>query len=78
VAQLVKNSPVMWETWVLSLSWEDHLEEGMATHSIFFPGESPWTEEPGRLLVHGVAKRQIQQSDLVMHTRILYSDAFPL
>ena len=32
-AQLVKNLPVMQETWVLSLSWEDSLEEGMATHS---------------------------------------------
>ena len=22
----------MWETWILSLGWEDPLEEGMATH----------------------------------------------
>ena len=27
VAQLVKNLPAMWETWVLSLGWEDPLEE---------------------------------------------------
>ena len=33
VAQMVKNSPAMWETWVQSLGWEDPLEEGMATHS---------------------------------------------
>ena len=33
VAQLVKNSPVMRETWVLSLGWEDPLEKGKATHS---------------------------------------------
>ena len=33
VAQMVKNPPAMWETWVQSLSWEDPLEEGMATHS---------------------------------------------
>ena len=63
MAQLVKNSPVMREIWVLSLSWEDPLEEGMATHSIVSPGESPWTEEPGRLLVYGVAKRQTKLSD---------------
>ena len=25
--QLVKNQPAMWETWVLSLGWEDPLEE---------------------------------------------------
>ena len=33
VAQLVKNLPAMWETWVQSLSWEDPLEKGKATHS---------------------------------------------
>ena len=33
VAQLVKNPPAMWETWVLSLGWEDPLEKGTATHS---------------------------------------------
>ena len=33
VAQLVKNLPSMWDTWVLSLSWEDPLEKGLATHS---------------------------------------------
>ena len=32
-AQVVKNLPTMWETWVQSLGWEDPLEEGMATHS---------------------------------------------
>ena len=33
VAQLVKNPPAMWETWVRSLCWEDPLEKGKATHS---------------------------------------------
>ena len=33
MAQLVKNPPVMWETWVRSLGWEDPLEKGKATHS---------------------------------------------
>ena len=33
VAQLVKNSPAVWETWVRSLGWEDLLEKGTATHS---------------------------------------------
>ena len=33
VAQLVKNPPVMWETCVLSLDWEDPLEKEKATHS---------------------------------------------
>ena len=33
VAQVVKNLPAMWETWVPSLGWEDPLEKGKATHS---------------------------------------------
>ena len=32
VAQMVKNPPTMWETWVLSLGGEDPLEGVMATH----------------------------------------------
>ena len=34
VAQLVKNLPAMWETWVQSQGWEDPLEKGKATHSM--------------------------------------------
>ena len=33
VAQMIKNPPVVLETWVRSLGWEDPLEKGMATHS---------------------------------------------
>ena len=39
VAQLVKNLPVMWDTWVQFLGWEDPLEKGMAAHSSIQPGE---------------------------------------
>ena len=49
MAQTVKNPPAMWEIWILSLGWEDPLEEGMPTHSKFLLEESPGTEEPGRL-----------------------------
>ena len=28
----------MWDTWARSLGWEDHLEKGMDTHSVFWPG----------------------------------------
>ena len=41
--------PAKWETRVGSLSWEDALEKGMATHSSILAWEIPWTEEPGRL-----------------------------
>ena len=39
----------MWETWVLSLGWEDSLEKGSATHSNILAWRIPWTEELGRL-----------------------------
>ena len=37
----------MGETWVQSLSWEDPLEKGMATHSSILAWRIQWTEEPG-------------------------------
>ena len=43
VAQLVKNLPAMWETWVRSLGWEDPLEKGKATHSSILAWRIPWT-----------------------------------
>ena len=43
VAQLVKNPPVMWETCVRSLGWEDPLEKGKATHSSILACRIPWT-----------------------------------
>ena len=49
VAQTVKNLPAMQETWVRSLGWEEPLEEGTATTPVLLPGESPWTEKPGKL-----------------------------
>ena len=49
VAQLVKNLPAVWETWVCSLGWEDPLEKGTATHSSILAWRIPWTEELGRL-----------------------------
>ena len=42
-AQLVKNLPAMWETWVQSLGWEDPLEKAMATHSRILAWRIPWT-----------------------------------
>ena len=47
---MVKNPPVMWETWVQFLGWEDPLEGGgMATHPSIPVWRIPWTEESGRL-----------------------------
>ena len=49
VAQMVKNLPVMQETQVRFLGWEDLLEEGMATHSSILAWRMPWAEKPGGL-----------------------------
>ena len=49
VAQTVKNPPAIQETRFRSLSWEDTLEEGMATHCSILAWRIPWTEEPGGL-----------------------------
>ena len=43
VAQLVKNPPTMWETWVRTLGWEDPLEKGKAIHSGILAWRIPWT-----------------------------------
>ena len=43
VAHLVKNLPAMWETSVQSLGWEDALEKGKASHSIFLAWRIPRT-----------------------------------
>jgi len=43
VAQLVKNLPAMWETWVQSLGWEDPLQKGTAIHSSILAWRIPWT-----------------------------------
>ena len=39
----------MQEIPVRLLGCEDAVEKEKATHTIFLPGESPWTQEPGRL-----------------------------
>ena len=63
MAQLVKNPPVILETWVRSLDWEDPLEEGKATHSSILAWRilstctySPWgrkeSDKTERLSLH--------------------------
>ena len=59
MAQEVKNLPVMQgiqETRVHFLCRKDPPEKEMATHSSILAWRIPWTEEPGGLPVHGVAK----------------------
>ena len=49
MAQMVKNSPAMQGTQVLSLGQEDPLEEGMAIYSSILAWRISRTEEPGGL-----------------------------
>ena len=65
MAQMIKNPPIMWETWVQFLDWEDALEEGMATHSSILAWRIPWTEEPGRL-----QSMESEESDTTERLRI--------
>ena len=65
VAQLVKNLPAMWETWVRSLGWEDPLKKGKATHS----STLSW-----RI---GVAKSQTQLIDFHFHYLWIKSVSLP-
>ena len=58
-AQLIKNLPVMQETWVRFLGWEDPLEKEMAIHSSTLAWKISWTEEPG-----GLQSMGSQESDM--------------
>jgi len=76
VAQMVKNLPVMWKTWVWSLGWEDPLEKGTLSTPVFWPGEfhgqrslagySPWSckeldmTEQLSLHFHSIGGAQLQ------------------
>ena len=58
MAQLVKNPPARWKTWVPSLDWEDRLEKGKA-HPVQYSG----LENSMDCMVHGVAESQTRLSD---------------
>ena len=46
----------MQEARVLSLGWEDPLQEEMAAHSSILAWRIPWTEEPGKLQSMGLQR----------------------
>ena len=59
VAQLVKNPPAVWETWIRSLGWEDSPGEGKD-----YPLQHSGLENSMDCTVHGVTKSRTQLSDL--------------
>ena len=60
MAQTVKHLPAMQETRVQFLGQEDPLEKEMAIYSSTLAWKIPWTEEPDRLTVHGIAKSRTE------------------
>ena len=62
VAQLVKNPPVMQETPVQFLSWDDPLEEGMATNFCILAWRIPTERGAWWATVHEVANSQTRLS----------------
>ena len=56
LAQMVKNLPAMWETWLQTLGWEDPLEEGMATLSSILVWRTPIDRGAQRASVHGIER----------------------
>ena len=62
VAQLIKNPPAMWETWVQSLGWEDTLGEGKG-----YALQCSGLEKPMDCVAHGVAKCQTQLREFHFH-----------
>ena len=58
-----KNACAVQETWVPSLGWEVPPKKGVASHSTILAWRISWTEEPGGLTVHGVARSQMRLSD---------------
>ena len=61
MAQMVKNLPTMWETWVPSLGWEDPLEEGMATHSSILAWRIPTDSGAWQATVHWVTESDMTE-----------------
>ena len=56
VAQMVKDLPAMWETCILSLDWEDSLEQGTATHSSILAWRILMGRGALQVTIHGVTK----------------------
>ena len=68
VAQMVKNPPVLWETWVQSLGLEDSLEEGMATHSSIPVWRIPMDRMPGG--IESLGSQRVRHDWVTKHSTV--------
>ena len=73
VAQMVKNPPAIRETWVWSLSWEDPLAEGMATHSSILVWRIPMDRGAWQATVYGAAELDMTER---LNTHVSYLNRF--
>ena len=67
---VVKNLPAMQEIQVQSLSQEDPLEKGMATHSGILAWRIPWTEEPAELCRMGSKESDMTEQHKQTHRKL--------
>ena len=67
---MAKSPPVIWETQVQSLGWEDPLEKEMAIHSSILAWRISWREESGRLQSMR-SQSQTQLSDFIFFISFL-------
>ena len=74
VAQMIKNPSAMQETWVWSLGWEGHPEEGMAIHSSILAWRISMERGTWEATVHGVTKSWTWPSD--KHSTDRYRSTF--
>ena len=72
VAQMIKNPPAVWETWVRSLGWEDPLKEGLVTHSSILARRIPMDKKPGRLQSMGL--QRIRHDWVTKHSTELHRE----
>ena len=70
VAQMVKNLPTMWETWVRSLVGKIPWRRAWQPTPVLWPGESPRTQEPGGLQSTG-SQKSLTGLRVLVHTQNL-------
>ena len=78
VAQLVKNLPAVWETWVQSLGWDDPVKKGKATHSDILAWRIPWSRKKldmteKLLLSSSYALLSISQAVPIINIQVQYT-----
>ena len=62
-AQMVKNLPAMWETWVQPLVWDDPLQKRNGNPLLYYCLKNSMDRGAWWATVHGVAKSQTRLSN---------------